>query len=207
MGEHEQEAVAGEPVESTARFDLGFELYWWVRSVAYAVVIITLLFVFVVRLMGVEGESMVPTLLDNDHLIVLNAPLVRSYKQGDIVIARKESFSRTPIVKRVIAVGGQTVDINFSEGSVYVDGVLLEEDYINDRTYTFEGTMFPLTVEEGSVFLMGDNRNVSSDSRDYRVGTVDERLLIGKAVFLLFPGKDPVTQKRSYSRIGFLRAD
>ena len=84
-------------------------------------------------------------------------------------------------------------------------GVLLEEDYINDLTYLEEGTEFPLTVPEGSVFLMGDNRNHSNDSRDERLGPVDERLIIGKAVLLVFPGRDSLTDKRDFSRLGSLK--
>lgn len=80
----------------------------------------------------------------------------------------------------------------------------MKEDYINDLTYTYEGTEFPLTVPEGSVFLMGDNRNMSTDSRDKRIGTVDTRYLIGKAVFLVFPGPDSITGKREFDRIGAL---
>lgn len=185
----------------------GRDLYEWVRSCVTAVLIIVLVFTFVVRMMGVQGPSMRQTLQEGDRLLVLNSLLVRDYRQGDIVIARKESFSEDPIVKRIIAVGGQTVDIDFGAGTVYVDGEALDEDYINDRTYTYEGTDFPLTVPEGSVFLMGDNRNMSTDSRDVRIGTVDTRYLIGKAVFLLYPGPDSVTQKREFSRIGFLSRD
>ena len=183
----------------------GREAYEWARSLVAAVLIITLVFTFAVRMMGVSGPSMIPTLQDGDRLIVINAALCGTYRVGDIVIARKESFDEKPIVKRVIATGGQTVDIDFDLGRVYVDGVLLEEDYINDLTYLEEGTEFPLTVPEGSVFLMGDNRNHSSDSRDERLGPVDERLIIGKAVFLLFPGKDYLTEKRDLSRIGLLK--
>ena len=183
----------------------GREAYEWARSLVAAVLIITLVFTFAVRMMGVSGPSMIPTLQDGDRLIVINAALCGTYRVGDIVIARKESFDEKPIVKRVIATGGQTVDIDFDLGRVYVDGVLLEEEYINDLTYLEEGTEFPLTVPEGSVFLMGDNRNHSSDSRDERLGPVDERLIIGKAVFLLFPGKDYLTEKRDLSRIGLLK--
>ena len=99
---------------------------------------------------------------------------------------------------------GQTVDIDFNLGQVYVDGELLDEDYINDYTYREEGTVFPLTVPEGEVFLMGDNRNHSNDSRDSSLGTVDTRLLIGKAVFLVFPGRDYLTEQREFGRIGLL---
>lgn len=182
----------------------GRELYEWIRSAVSVVLFAVLLFTFVVRLMGVQGPSMRQTLQQDDVLLVLNSPLAGEYRQGDIVIARKESFSEDPIVKRIIAVGGQTVDIDFSAGTVYVDGEALDEDYINDRTYTYEGTDFPLTVPEGSVFLMGDNRNMSTDSREPRIGTVDTRYLIGKAVFLIFPGPDASTEKRDFSRIGTL---
>ena len=122
------------------------------------------------------------------------------------LLARKESFENgEPIVKRVIATAGQTVDIDFNLGQVYVDGELLDEDYINDYTYREEGTVFPLTVPEGEVFLMGDNRNHSNDSRDSSLGTVDTRLLIGKAVFLVFPGRDYLTEQREFGRIGLLQ--
>lgn len=183
----------------------GRALYEWLCSGVSAVLIIVLLFTFVVRMMGVKGSSMVPTLQDGDRLIVLDATIAGEYRQGDIVIARKTAFSNDPIVKRVIAVGGQTVDIDFNAGAVYVDGSELNEDYINDLTYTFEGTEFPLTVPEGSVFLMGDNRNMSTDSREPRIGTVDTRYLIGKAVVLVYPGADSITGKRDLSRIGSLR--
>ena len=131
--------------------------------------------------------------------------LYHDYKYGDIVILRKNGvFDDDPIVKRVIAVEGQTVDIDFAEGIVYVDGEALEEDYIREPTYTAEGTEFPLTVPEGSIFVMGDNRNGSSDSRDYRLGTVDTRYVIGKTAFLIFPGPDYETEKRDFKRIGVI---
>jgi len=183
----------------------GADVYDWLMSVVSAVLIVVLVFTFGIRMMGVKGPSMRQTLQDGDRLLVLNAPLAGTYRQGDIVIARKDTFSDDPIVKRVIAVAGQTVDIDFVAGVVYVDGAALEEDYINDLTYTDEGTAFPLTVPEGSVFLMGDNRNMSTDSREPRIGTVDTRYLIGRAVFLAFPGKTAGTDRRDFSRIGFLK--
>lgn len=183
----------------------GRETYEWVRSLVSAVLIITLTFTFAVRMMGVSGPSMIPTLQNGDRLIVVNSTICGDYEVGDIVIARKMSFSDEPIVKRVIATEGQTVDIDFELGRVYVDGVELHEDYINDLTYLQEGTEFPLTVPQGSVFLMGDNRNHSNDSRDDRLGPVEEQLIIGKAVFVLFPGKDYLTERRDFSRIGLLK--
>ena len=129
----------------------GRETYEWVRSLVGAVLVITLLFTFVVRLMGVDGHSMVPTLQDGDRLIVVSGWLCGDYKYGDIVIAYKESFDAEPIVKRVIATEGQTVDIDFTLGRVFVDGELLQEDYVNDLTYLDEGTQFPLTLGEGEL--------------------------------------------------------
>jgi len=206
MEDLENKTPAQEPQTEDGKVP-GNDLYEWVRSLVTAVLIIVLVFTFAIRMMGVQGPSMRQTLQDGDRLLVLNSMLVREYRRGDIVIARKQTFSDDPIVKRIIAVGGQTVDIDFNAGTVYVDGVAQEEDYINDRTYTFEGTEFPLTVPEGSVFLMGDNRNMSTDSREPHIGTVDERYLIGKAVVLLFPGPDSVTKERDFGRIGLLSRD
>ena len=178
----------------------GRDLYEWAQALVCSVLAVVLLFTFVIRLIGVDGHSMVPTLQDGDRLLVLNAMmnahLCGGFEAGDIVIIRKESFKDgEPIVKRVIATEGQTVDIDFVSGAVYVDGELLEEDYINEPTYVEE-------VPEGSIFVMGDNRNHSSDSRSSDLGTVDTRYVIGKAVFLLFPGADEATGQRDFGRIG-----
>ena len=183
----------------------GRDLYEWVQSLVGSVLVVVAIFTFVIRMMGVDGHSMLNTLQHGDRLLVVNSMLYHDYQYGDIVILRKNGvFDDDPIVKRVIAVEGQTVDIDFAEGIVYVDGEALEEDYIREPTYTAEGTEFPLTVPEGSIFVMGDNRNGSSDSRDYRLGTVDTRYVIGKAAFLIFPGPDYETEKRDFKRIGVI---
>ena len=180
----------------------GRDLYEWAQALVCSVLAVVLLFTFVIRLIGVDGHSMVPTLQDGDRLLVLNAMLDNDYEYGDIVVLRKDTFLEEPIVKRVIATEGQTVDIDFAAGAVYVDGQLLEEDYIRQPTYLEEGLEFPVTVPEGSIFVMGDNRNHSSDSRSSDLGTVDTRYVIGKAVFLLFPGADEATGQRDFGRIG-----
>ena len=183
----------------------GRDLYEWVQSLVGSVLVVVAIFTFGIRMLGVDGHSMLNTLQHDDRLLVVNPIFYHDYQYGDIVILRKNGvFDNDPIVKRVIAVGGQTVDIDFDAGVVYVDGEALEEDYIREPTYTAEGTEFPLTVPEGSIFVMGDNRNGSSDSRDYRLGTVDTRYVIGKAAFLLFPGLDYDTEKRNFSRIGVI---
>ena len=191
-----------ETQEVSPEMEEGRDLYEWAQALVCSVLAVVLLFTFVIRLIGVDGHSMVPTLQDGDRLLVLNAMLDNDYEYGDIVVLRKDTFLEEPIVKRVIATEGQTVDIDFVSGAVYVDGELLEEDYINEPTYVEEGTEFPLTVPEGSIFVMGDNRNHSSDSRSSDLGTVDTRYVIGKAVFLLFPGADEATGQRDFGRIG-----
>ncbi|MCI8689976.1 MAG: signal peptidase I [Oscillibacter sp.] len=180
----------------------GRELYEWAQTLVCSVLSVVLVFTFVIRLIGVDGHSMLPTLQHGDRLMVLNSMFCGGYQPGDIVILRKNSFMPEPIVKRVIATEGQLVDIDFNTGSVFVDGERLNELYINEPTYTNEGTGFPLRVPEGSLFVMGDNRNASNDSRDSRLGTVDTRYVIGRAVFLIFPGQDVSTGKREFGRIG-----
>ena len=180
----------------------GRDLYEWVQALVCSVLAVVVVFTFVIRLIGVDGFSMLPTLQDGDRLLVLNSIIYNDYQYGDIVVLRKASFLEEPIVKRVIATEGQTVDIDFGAGVVYVDGMPLEEDYVNDLTFLEEGTEFPLTVPKGSIFVMGDNRNHSNDSRDSRLGTVDARYVIGRAVFLAFPGPDAETEARDYHRIG-----
>lgn len=133
----------------------GRDLYEWAQALVCSVLAVVLLFTFVIRLIGVDGHSMVPTLQDGDRLLVLNAMLDNDYGYGDIVVLRKDTFLEEPIVKRVIATEGQTVDIDFVSGAVYVDGELLEEDYINEPTYVEEGTEFPLTVPGGLHFRHG----------------------------------------------------
>ena len=125
---------------------------------------------------------------------------------GDIIVASKDSFKDgEPIIKRVIATEGQTVDIDFTAGIVYVDGEALVEPYINTPTTLKEGNEFPLTVSEGCVFVMGDNRNDSWDSRSIQIGQIDCREILGRVLFLALPGKDPFTGKRDFSRIGALK--
>ena len=162
--------------------DGGRNLYDWVGTVAAVALTAVIIFTFAVRLVLVDGPSMRETLQHGDCLAVLNAPLCGTPEAGDIVILRKESFrDGAPIVKRVIATEGQTVDIDFDAGTVFVDGELLEEEYVRAPTYLEEGLTFPVTVPEGHVFVLGDNRNDSDDSRDPELGPVDTRYLLGRA--------------------------
>ena len=161
------------------------DLYDWLQCIVSALVTCILLFTFVARTCGVVGPSMENTLYEGERLIVSN--LFYTPQRGDIVILRKDSFRDEPIVKRIIALEGQTVDIDFIAGAVYVDGELLEEDYIKEPTYRsldFEGE---IKVPKGCVFVLGDNRNHSNDSRDALIDCVDTRYIIGKAYWRIAP--------------------
>ena len=161
------------------------EIYDWMQSLVFALIICILVFVFLFRIVDVSGDSMNPTLTNGDKLVV--SDVFYKPKQGDIVIFRKDEYKPKALVKRVIATEGQTVEIDFDRGRVYVDGELLEEPYIADPTINqldFKGEQ---TVHEGCVFVMGDNRNASSDSRKAEIGMVDERLIVGKVLLRVFP--------------------
>lgn len=162
-----------------------FEL---VSIIAAAVVAVAIAFVFFFRTVGVVGSSMYPTLENNDRIIL--SAFTYSPENGDIVVTCQPSESSAiedVLVKRVIATEGQTVDIDFDAGIVYVDGVALDEPYINEPTRDREDFYAPVTVPEGYVFVMGDNRNRSTDSRDNRVGLIREEYILGEALFRLMP--------------------
>lgn len=176
-----------------------------VHDLVYILAIVLIIFTFFVRVVIVSGDSMFDTLADGDYLLVANNPICGTLEQGDIVVASMERFRNgEPIVKRVIATEGQTVDIDFNAGVVYVDGQALEEPYTYTPTTVAEGMKFPLVVSEGCVFLMGDNRNGSMDSRNPHIGQVDTREVLGKVIWLIMPGDgtDEYPMPRDFSRIG-----
>ncbi len=174
-----------ESKENKQKYGFTGFIYDVVSVFVTALVIIAILFTFIVRFVGVDGESMQPTLNDGDWLVV--SAVNTDFKYGDIVISTQPNAFNEPLVKRVIATGGQTVDIDFLSGTVYVDGVELDEPYIAERTHTTEGVNFPLLVPEGTLFLMGDNRNDSTDSRSPMVGCVDERYVLGVVKLRVLP--------------------
>ena len=157
----------------------------WIETVVYAFFAVILVFTFIVRQVTVDGRSMVPTLEDGDKLIVQH--LMYTPARGDIVVIDSQSLGK-PLIKRVIACGGDTIDIDFNSGTVTVNGEVLHEDYIKDLTQLDEGGQtYPVTVPSGYYFVMGDNRMDSLDSRSSQVGLVSEDEIMGKARFRLWP--------------------
>lgn len=183
----------------------GRELMLYLHDMAYLLCGIVLAFLLLFRVVIVSGNSMNKTLIDGDYLLLISSNFYQNPQQGDIIVASKADFrDGDPIVKRVIATEGQLVDIDFATGTVYVDGVALEESYISSETTRYEGISFPLTVEENHLFVMGDNRMDSKDSRDPDIGQIDKREVLGKAIFLMVPGTNGGYDKFDLSRIGGL---
>lgn len=160
-------------------------IYEWLDSLVFAFITILLVFTFAFRVVGVSGESMVPTLQNGDWLAVRAVNM--SVERGDIVVITQPNSLNEPLIKRVIAVGGDTLDIDFITGEVFVNGERLDEPYIAEATRRGFDTAFPLTVPEGYLFVMGDNRNNSLDSRSSTIGFIDERYVLGVAEFRFFP--------------------
>ena len=178
----------------------------YLHDLIYLLMAIMLVFLIFFRVIVVSGDSMYSTLWDGDYLLLLSNLFYREPSQGDIVVISKSSFDNGhPIVKRVIATEGQRVDIDFQEGIVYVDGTALDEPYIHNLTLNNEGTTFPVTVADNCLFVLGDNRGVSRDSRDPVIGQIDKREVLGKAIFLMIPGTDGGMQPQDYSRTGVIQ--
>lgn len=162
------------------------ESYDWIHSLIAALIVCVVCFLFFIRVIDVNGSSMYPTLQDGNKMLV--SGLFYKPRQGDVVIFKADRYDPDKaLVKRVIATEGQVVNINFDQGVVYVDDQPIEEDYIAELTRIKEDFMGPWTVPEGCVFVMGDNRNKSTDSRDTRIGNVDVREIIGRAYLVIYP--------------------
>lgn len=175
------------------------------RDVLYTLAGFMLVYLLLFRIVVVVGPSMYNTLIDGDRLILSSSLFYGEPQRGDIVVISKKSFENGEcIVKRIIATEGQTVDIDFKAGVVYVDGIALQEDYTYTPTNLEEGVRFPITVGENQVFVMGDNRNQSKDSRNPQIGLIDERQILGKAIFLLTPGTNGGQEPAQYDRIGVI---
>lgn len=164
----------------------GKDMYDWVQCLIVALIICVVFFAFFVRIIDVVGTSMNPTLNNSDKMLV--SGLFYKPQVGDVVVFKKDEYNPDKaLVKRVIAVEGQEINIDFDKGIVYINGQPIQEDYIAELTKTKEDFIGPKTVPEGCVFVMGDNRNMSTDSRKNEIGMVDTRLILGKAYMVIYP--------------------
>ena len=171
------------------------EAFEWLEVVVSALLAVVLIFTFAFRVATIVGGSMENTLIENEKIIITD--WFYTPKAGDIVVISRNiennpdsSLDNGPIIKRVIATEGQTVDIDFNAGIVYVDGVALDEPYTKTPTNVQYDVKFPVRVPEGHVFCLGDNRNESMDSRDTRIGNegmIDQRYILGRAVLRVLP--------------------
>ncbi len=162
------------------------ETYDWMHSIIIALIACVFIFVFGIRVINVAGSSMNPTLNNGEKMLVSN--LFYSPEVGDVVVFKKDEYDpNKALVKRIIATEGQEINMDFETGTIYIDGQPIEEDYISELTVNKLDFIGPKTVPDGCVFVMGDNRNASTDSRDSRIGMVDARLILGKVYCVIYP--------------------
>lgn len=171
------------------------EMFEWLDVIVTSVIAVVLIFTFVFRVARIDGNSMLNTLHNDERVIMTN--MFYEPKYGDIVVisrnadnAPKSTEDDAPIIKRVIATAGQTVDINFETGEVTVDGKVLKEDYIREPTHLYLGVDFPVRVPENCIFVMGDNRNDSLDSRSPQIGEngmINKQYVLGHVIFRIHP--------------------
>ena len=162
------------------------ETYDWIQSLMAALIVCVCIFIFFIRVIDVSGSSMNPTLYNGDKMIV--SDVLYKPKAGDVVVFKSDTYDpNKALVKRIIATAGQEINIDFGTGTVYIDGEPIEEDYIAELTRNKLDFIGPKTVPEGCVFVMGDNRNKSTDSRKSEIGMVDTRTIVGRVYCVIFP--------------------
>ena len=171
--------------EVKKRQSAGAELFGWAQSLIWVLLALILVSSFFVRISGVSGDSMFPTLHNGDRILVqlwgYDSP-----QRGDIVVIMAPHYDDAPLVKRIIAMEGDTIEV-VDGGLVMVNGEEVIESYINEQSF-MQGTMsYPFVVPEGCVFVMGDNRNHSADSRSVEIGPLKVDDIIGKAFFRIMP--------------------
>lgn len=178
----------GKKTGGSEKVDLILSVFEWIELFVFSFSLVLLIMTFAVRHSPVIGSSMAHTLEWNDILLV--SGVMYKPKQSDVVVFQSPKVGyKEPLVKRIIAVGGQEINIDFATWTVTVDGQKLDETYVNHEqgNMMFYDIQFPLVVPEGYVFVMGDNRNHSLDSRDSLVGLVDDRYIIGRVIFRVYP--------------------
>lgn len=186
MSEHNQQ----EQQNLSRSQALKTDLFFWLQALVMALIVLILIFTFVGRIITVDGTSMLPTLHHKDVLLL--RCIAYTPEQGDVIVLTKDfsGYTDQPIVKRVIAVGGQHIRIDYENNKVFVDDTALDEPYIKEAMLEPVNSSLiinEMTVPDGCVFVMGDNRNNSSDSRHVELAAIDQRHILGEAVMVLLP--------------------
>ena len=207
-----EEATPAEPEKKDEKQGWQKTVLMYLHDLVYLLSGLVLVFLLLFRVVVVSGTSMNNTLLDGDYLLLLSSTFYQNPEYGDIIVASKQSFDNgAPIVKRVIATEGQWIGIDYEEGVVYVGDTKdtmepLEEPYTLTPTYKDEGMHVsletPLEIPQGCLFVMGDNRADSLDSRSTQIGLVDQREVLGKVFFLFLPGTNYNQVAQEFGRIG-----
>lgn len=164
------------------------DIYEAAESIIVAFVIIAVLILFCFRAVSVDGGSMLPNLEDGDRIITTN--FFYTPENGDIVVVDKNTNYGKPLIKRVIAAAGDKIFVDYSTGDVYVNDEKLSENYIYEKIRVQDKENIDMIVPKGYLFVMGDNRNDSLDSRDSAIGLINEKNILGKALFQIYPISD-----------------
>lgn len=177
-----EENMNVEIVEKVNKSDKNMEsIYDMASVVVSAILTVGIIFTFLFKISTVSGESMENTLHNGDKLII--SAITQDVEYGDVVVTSQPNAYGKVLIKRVIAVGGQTVWFNEDTNKVVVDGKELDEPYIKEEMEFLLSMTKLYRVPEGKIFVMGDNRNDSADSRDALIGMIDERYIVGKVVY------------------------
>ena len=186
MGEENEKASDVRDAERVKTMDMRTRILGGIFGVfemfVAVIVVVVMVITFLFRTVGVEGESMMYTLKDKDRLVISN--FLYTPAVGDIVVLNLPDKFNVPIIKRIIATEGQMLNIT-TGGDVYVDGQKREESYVHDKTVRKNYNLYPLKVPQGCIFVMGDNRMHSADSRD--VGCVSVKNIVGRAILRVLP--------------------
>ena len=191
-----EEPVMGEEPNGKRRFAVAKQnggmasLFDWVRCIAFAIAIVVICLTFVFRLVDVDGPSMEDTLQSHDKVIITD--MFYTPHNNDIIVISHAANHEEPIIKRVIATEGQTLQLDYDNDRIIVDGIEIEESYIKGTTFSenYGNYQIPEVIPKGKIFVMGDNRHVSLDSRSSDIGLIDVSSVIGKAQLVAWPPAD-----------------